>query len=99
MQTIYKSEFDKNYLVSFHIANSEKLIKILKDNDMYFMYAPEKVQEPREKLSFDKLASLESKELGRNLINQFSESHYDHVIKRENNENEKDFSWGNESII
>jgi len=63
------------------------------------MYAHEKLQDPREKLSFDKLASLESKELGRNLINQFSESHYDHVIKRENNENEKDFSWGNESII
>lgn len=94
MQTIYKSEFDKKYLVSLHIANSEKLIKTLQENDMYFMYTPEKLQDPRDKLSFEKLSSLELKEQGRYLINQFSENHYDHVIKRENNENEMDFSWG-----
>ena len=93
VQTIYKSEFDKKYLVSFHVANSEKLVKVLQENDSYFLYTPEKF-ESRERLSYEKVSCLESKEFGRNVINDFSETHYNHVIKRENNENEKDFTWG-----
>ena len=96
VQSIYKSEFDKNFIVSFHIANSEKYVQLLKKNDMLFLYGNEKIALEKDKYNFEQQMVVDYKSAGRKLVNEFSDYHYDYILKKEKGDNDKkEFIWGN----
>ena len=63
---------------------------------MLFIY--DKVLEAKEKLSYEMQGIIETRDLGKNLVNSFTEKHYEHVMM-DSHEEENKFSWGKNMLI
>lgn len=75
-----------------NIANSDLYVKVLTDKDMLFMY--DQNSEQFENLSYEKQSLLETRDLHRSLINNFSEKHYEHLTSESGCMSEKEFYSG-----
>lgn len=87
LQNIFKSEREKNELESLYIANNNKFIESLKNNRMIGVYN----DTSNLNSSIDIEQILENKQIGKNLISEYSDNLFDFVMKKDDR---KEFIWG-----
>ena len=96
IQTIFKSDSEKKKtcLEKFHFANSKKFFETLADSNMLFIYKSD--LHTITTLTDDQKDILIKKENSRTLIDEYCESHYNHICKnKEENKDIEEFTNGN----
>jgi len=93
LQSIFKSEFDKNVIERFHIASSSEFVDFLSKTDSLFIY---NFSNDLSELRNEQLALLEKKKKIREEIDNFSEKHYEYTIEKvENIKDRQPFTCSN----